>query len=555
MFFASSRYDGRTMMVLLAVVLAQGLVPRPAAAQAFKGAIDLEVSGLVLKAVPTLGAPMGAPSPVSALNLAPALAADPGILKSAPAQESTALPAAASAPSAPAGAAETLQAAVGPDAAERPARMDGAFDGRGRTSVAPDVRERDPKIKIYRPGNSGPTLQEQLAVFRGPKGKEISNGVAFRMEGIATPEVLTLRIKSFFFKKILSGEKHYEYRAVGRQNSALIEAAIKRGAKFLRLHFQDNDVQLLAEISAIDVVPGAQAAEPWDAEQGTEPGDLPQWRIALRSPELIWTNAKTRAFAPPSLASNPWSQDFYERIGANKEMTAAQLKSAYHRTASSYHPDLHATEGRSAVDEMTEATRKIIEAYDVLGDSAKKARYDRRAANLGAVRVRRTGPVRRPVPREEFNGRSFPSQVGSTRAPDLHLVRAIQAAKKSIRIVLDRSSSPNVVDALLGAQKAGVKVQIHFLPSRGPFQDRSESVRQKLAELRAAGLKVRSADFARLPKGARTYPHLFALFDDRLSVVAYDSHGQGRLWSLKFTANPDELDGYRELWRRFPRAL
>jgi len=140
-----------------------------------------------------------------------------------------------------------------------------------------------------------PSVDERLQGFRQVDGKAIANGVQFRQAGAATPDVLTLRIKRFFFDKILSGEKKFEYRVRSPQNDALIEAARKRGARFLRLHFQDNDVQLLAAIDAIDVVSGKDAAEPWDAEQGLAPSDKPHWRIAISSPRLIWDNPKSRA--------------------------------------------------------------------------------------------------------------------------------------------------------------------------------------------------------------------------------------------------------------------
>ncbi|MBI3552304.1 MAG: hypothetical protein HY077_07280 [Elusimicrobia bacterium] len=160
-----------------------------------------------------------------------------------------------------------------------------------------EVEKRLKDAAAYRPETTDEEFADQLKVFRAPAGKKISNGVAFREAGVATPEVLTLRIKRFFFEKILSGEKKFEYRATGRQNDALIAAAVVRDAKFLRLHFQDNDIQLLAVVERVDVVPGAEAAEPWDKEQGTEPGEEPHWRIALRSPTLIWDNPKSRALA------------------------------------------------------------------------------------------------------------------------------------------------------------------------------------------------------------------------------------------------------------------
>jgi hypothetical protein len=154
-----------------------------------------------------------------------------------------------------------------------------------------------PGSVIYELPNIAGGFQAQLQAFRDFAGQRISDGVAFRKTGVRTPQVLTFRIKRFFFEKILSGEKHFEFREVGRQNNALISAAIARGARFVRLHFQDNDIQLLAEISRIDVVTGKEAAEPWDKEQGTEPGDAAQWRVSLRNPTLLWDNSKSRALA------------------------------------------------------------------------------------------------------------------------------------------------------------------------------------------------------------------------------------------------------------------
>lgn len=139
-------------------------------------------------------------------------------------------------------------------------------------------------------------FESQLNKLRRYKGRKIKNGVEFRELGIETPELLTLRIKQFFFEKILSGEKKFEFREIGDQNNALIISAMSRGARFLRLHFQNNDIQLLAVLERIEIVPASMAVEPWDKEQGIESGKKPNWRIRVRDPELIWDNPAASKF-------------------------------------------------------------------------------------------------------------------------------------------------------------------------------------------------------------------------------------------------------------------
>jgi hypothetical protein len=139
-------------------------------------------------------------------------------------------------------------------------------------------------------------LKKQLSVFRFCNGASIHNGVQFRECKPETPKVLTLRIKQFFFEKILLRQKKKEFRVLGKQNNALLKSAIGRGAQFLRLHFQNNDIQLLAIIDQIDVVPPEEAVERWDAEQGIKSGTKPSWRIKVRLPVLIWDNPVAEKF-------------------------------------------------------------------------------------------------------------------------------------------------------------------------------------------------------------------------------------------------------------------
>ncbi len=65
-------------------------------------------------------------------------------------------------------------------------------------------------------------------------------------------------------------------------------------------------------------------------------------------------------------------EDFYEILGISKNATAAEIKKAYRKKAIEYHPDKNP--GDAKAEEMF---KKAAEAYEVLSDADKKARYDR----------------------------------------------------------------------------------------------------------------------------------------------------------------------------------
>jgi len=64
-------------------------------------------------------------------------------------------------------------------------------------------------------------------------------------------------------------------------------------------------------------------------------------------------------------------RDYYEVLGVEKNATADELKKAYRKKAIQYHPDKNPGDA-SAEDKFKEAA----EAYEVLSDANKKARYD-----------------------------------------------------------------------------------------------------------------------------------------------------------------------------------
>lgn len=65
-------------------------------------------------------------------------------------------------------------------------------------------------------------------------------------------------------------------------------------------------------------------------------------------------------------------RDFYDVLGVAKDADQATIKKAYRKLAIQYHPDKN-PDDKSAEDKFKEAA----EAYEILSDSDKRARYDR----------------------------------------------------------------------------------------------------------------------------------------------------------------------------------
>ena len=68
------------------------------------------------------------------------------------------------------------------------------------------------------------------------------------------------------------------------------------------------------------------------------------------------------------------SKDYYNALGVNKNASKDELKKAFHKMAHKYHPDKK--DGNEA------KFKEVNEAYQVLSDDTKRAKYDQFGAGF-----------------------------------------------------------------------------------------------------------------------------------------------------------------------------
>ncbi len=69
-------------------------------------------------------------------------------------------------------------------------------------------------------------------------------------------------------------------------------------------------------------------------------------------------------------------RDYYEILGVDRNVSASDLKKAYHKAALQYHPDRQQGKSDAEKKQAEEKFKEAAEAYEVLSDPDKRARYD-----------------------------------------------------------------------------------------------------------------------------------------------------------------------------------
>src|SRR5262249_25255613 len=87
-------------------------------------------------------------------------------------------------------------------------------------------------------------------------------------------------------------------------------------------------------------------------------------------------------------------KDYYEILGVSRTASEAEIKKAFRKLAREFHPDVAKNKKQAE-----EKFKEINEAYEVLGDPAKRKKYDELGANWNS------GAEFRPPPGWEGFGR------------------------------------------------------------------------------------------------------------------------------------------------------
>ncbi len=176
-------------------------------------------------------------------------------------------------------------------------------------------------------------------------------------------------------------------------------------------------------------------------------------------------------------------RDYYELLGVDRSADAHTIKSAYRKKALEYHPD------RNSSPQAEELFKQCAEAYEVLSDRDKRARYDQFGhAGMSGQGFQDVGDVFSSFSDifEDFFGSSFGTAFGQRRARS-------NAARKGAD--LEYELRIDFRDAMFGMQKkVSYRRQVTCTRCKGT-RCREGSQPTTCAQCRGSGQMRRSQGF------------------------------------------------------------
>jgi curved DNA-binding protein CbpA len=145
--------------------------------------------------------------------------------------------------------------------------------------------------------------------------------------------------------------------------------------------------------------------------------------------------------------------DYYRVLGMSSAATEADIRDAYYKLAARLHPDVHG----EGVDEafrqrLTTVFSRVVEAYRVLSDPARRREYD---STLAAGSMRMTpGAKVKPQPRAEAGLRDAHARKFYQLAQQAMETGDARAAVMNLRIALSTEADSPILRAALARAEA-----------------------------------------------------------------------------------------------------